>query len=343
MRGPRAPVGHRESGFALMIVLWVLAGLTVIAVVVASSARVSNQNVKLLRDRVRAEVAFIGTSARIKVVAATAIPSSLSLEGPKGRLLVDGRTGTTGEAGEQVAIQDGRGLIDLNRVNPERLHALLVYCGAEDAAATTLVDTLGDYVDSDQAKRLNGAEAPEYRAAGLVEPRNAKLLSREELWRIKGWSALRGTWLSRGCDDLVTVHGDGRFNRNTASPGLLQVAGFTADAATAMVEARREGFAAQTTPASVLGGDFSTAFGSSTAGTSMRVSHMMESFDGILVYDLQLTPTRSGGPWRVHEIRYRPRPATRAVATFAMPAPDFEQRSDQRPTTNAPFSTPAPN
>ncbi|MEO8280995.1 MAG: hypothetical protein ABI564_14950, partial [Ideonella sp.] len=210
--------------------------------------------------------------------------------------------------------------------------------------ATQLIDTLGDYVDRDNDKRLNGAEAFEYRTANLPEPRNASLLSREEIWRVKGWAELRNQWKALGCDDLVTVHSDGRFNLNTASATLLQIAGLTADAAAATVEARREGFELKEQPAiTIVGGDPFSRLGGGFAGSVLRVTHQLASVGWILVYDLELTPSRDGGPWRMHEIRYRPRPKTVAQALAELPAPDFELPADQRKAPNVLSNSPFAN
>ncbi len=339
-----APAKPASGGFALVIVLWVLAGLTVIAVVVASSARVSNESVKLLRERVQAEAAYVSTNARIKVVAATAVPQRLTTEGVKGRLLLDGRPTASSEPGELVLLQDARGLIDFNRNNPDQMRALLKQCAASDDQATALIDALGDYIDRDNDKRLNGAEAFEYRTADLPEPRNAALLSREEIWRVKGWAELRNSWKARGCDDRITVHSDGRFNMNTASVTLLQTAGLSADAAAAMVEARRDGFALKEQPVStVVGGDSFSLLGGGFAGSVLRVTHQLPEVAWILVYDLELTPSRDGGPWRMHEIRYRQRPKTVLRAVADLPPTDFELPSDQRNVPNALSNSPIAN
>ncbi len=347
MPAPSNPLHGRpqsSGGFALVIVLWVLAGLTVIAVVVASSARVSNESVKLLRDRVQAEAAYVSTNARIKIVAASGVPKRMAIESFRGRLLLDGRPTSSAEPGELVSMQDARGLINFNRNNPDQMRALLLRCGAKDGQATELIDALGDYIDRDNDKRLNGAEAFEYRTADLQEPRNAPLLSREEIWRVKGWADLRNQWGSSGCDDLVTVHSDGRFNLNTAPAAVLQSAGLTEDAASAMIEARREGFELIDLPAfTLVGGDPFSRLGGGFAGSVLRVTHRLAAVEWILVYDLELTPSRDGGPWRMHEIRYRPRPKTDAQALAVLPAPDFELPADQRTTPNVLPNSPFAN
>ncbi len=335
--------GTLQGGFALVIVLWVLAGLTVIAVVVASSARVSNESVKLLRDRVRAEAEFISTSSRIKVIAATGIPGRMSIVGAKGSLLTDGR-GTSVNAGESVALQDTRGLINFNRNKREQLGLLLSHCGANDSQTEELLDALSDYVDQDNVKHLNGAEAFDYRVAGLREPRNAPLLSREEVWRVKGWAALRDQWNALGCDEFVTVHNDGRFNSNTASGVMLQTAGMTEDAASALVTSRREGVELVTGQlTSGIQTDSFSGIGGGFVGTILRVTHRLSTVDWILVYDLELTPAREGGPWRTHEIRYRPRPQATVENLADLPASDFELSDSERDTPNALSNSPFAN
>ncbi len=334
---------HGQRGFALVIVLWVLAGLTVIAVVVASSARVSNESVKLLRDRVQAEVAFLSTSARVKVIAATGVPQRMSIDGLKGRLLLDGRN-TAVAPGESVSIQDERGLLNFNRHSRDHMQSLLQRCGAKEPQTAELLDALADYVDEDNNKLLNGAEAFDYRLANLPEPRNSPLLSREEVWRVKGWAERRDQWKAVGCDDFVTTHNDGRFNSNTASAAMLQVTGITEDAAAAMVQARREGFEMSATQASIsLKGDLFSGIGGGFSGSVLRITHQSASIDWILNYDLELTPTRDGGPWRMHEIRYRPRSGPPPDTLAELPPPDFELPESQRTTPNVLSNSPFAN
>lgn len=340
--GSACPPG-RVRGFALVIVLWVLAGLTVVAVVVASSAQVSNANVKALRERVQAEAAFLSTSARIRVIAATGQPQQSTINGVKGALVVDGRVTGVGP-GETVSMQDTRGLLNLNRPAEEQLAALLRRCGAADEAVAELIDALGDYTDRDGDKRLNGAEAFEYRREGLPEPRNAPLMTRDELWRVKGWQALRAAWTASGCDAYVTVHNDRRFNPNTAPEALLVSAGMTPDAARALVESRREGFevlANQAGPGVVTAGGFGAAGG--FAGQTLRVTHRQGGGDWGLVYELELTPTRDGGPWRLHESRIPRLTAAPGPALATLPAPDVELHDRQRAPTDASPTAPFSN
>jgi general secretion pathway protein K len=323
-------------------VLWVLAGLTVVAVSVASSARASAESVKLLRDRVRAEAAFLSTASRIEVLASTGTAGRTYYEGDRGRLFVDGRS-VAANPGEWVTVQDGRGLVNLNRPDPVRLRQLLQRCGVAEADAPKLVDTLADYVDEDSLKRVNGAEAFEYRGAGLAEPRNAQLLSREELWRVVGWPAIRSSWQQAGCDGHVTVRGDSFFNRNTAPLDVLMADGMSPETAKAFVASRRDGL--PSIDIQTIGGDPSNPFnfaGGGFAGTTMRVQHVMASVEWTLEYELELTPLRNGGPWRLHEIRSPTRKANIQQAGSALPPVNYRLSDSDRTLNDAasrlPFS-----
>ena len=331
-----------QRGFALVIVLWVLAGLTVVAVSVASSARTSAESVKLLRDRVRAESAFLSTSSRVTVLASTGLPGRTYFESERGRLFVDGRSIKVGPE-ETVSVQDARGLLNLNRGPPQRLQKLLQRCGASETEAPKLTDTLADYIDEDSLKRVNGAESFEYRGAQLAEPRNASLLSREELWRIVGWPAVRAAWQRAGCDDFVTVHGDSFFNRNTAPLDVLIADGLNEATAVSLVESRREGLPSVAIQTS--GGDASNPFsfvGGGFTGGTLRIQHAIASVEWNLEYELELTPTRNGGPWRLHEMRSPTRAKRTVPASTALPPVNYRLPERDRTLNDAasrlPFS-----
>lgn len=336
-----ARVVTRRGGFALVIVLWVLAGLTVVAVAVASSARASSEALRALRDRVHAESAFLSTSSRLKMLMVTGLTGSTSIDGERGRLYADGRASRVG-ADEWVTVQDVNGLLNLNRFDNDRMAGLLVQCGAEPSTVDALRDALTDYADTDQLKRVNGAEAFEYRAAGLREPRNADLLSREELWRVKGWEAIHPAWRAADCDRWVTVRNDGTFNLNTAPAALMRASGLSPEAVVAAVEARRDGInLSQTGFLSGVssGGGFAVG---GLVGRTLRVTHESAWVEWALAYELESTTTSDGGPWRMHEIRYPARAASApsAGASLPPPVPDTAERtrSPQDAATDPPFA-----
>jgi general secretion pathway protein K len=334
------------SGFALVIVLWVLAGLTVVAVAVASSARVSSESTRLLRDRIRAEAAFISTAARIQLIASTSVQTADRYQGLRGSLYLDGRTTQVG-TDESVVLQDGRGLVNLNRADGITLSRLLVFCGVPVEATASLTEALADYVDTDTEKRLNGAEAFDYRMANATvpPPRNAPLLSREEVWRVLGWASHRSGWEQSGCSDYVTVHGDSRYNQNTATLGALRASGMDAGLAQSYHRGRSRGepSSANSMAGPSTQGQFSLSMlGGGFVGNTMRVRHQMRRIEWALEYELELTPSRTGGPWRLHEVRYLTAlPDARPDGLASrFPAVDYRPTEQEVNQANAPSRLP---
>jgi hypothetical protein len=104
---------RRARGYALVIVLWVLAGLTVVAVSVASNVRSQALGISQLRARIEAERAFLSTASRIKVIGHQAQRLSAELHGARGKLHLDGRLTLVPNAPDQLVLQDAAGLIAL--------------------------------------------------------------------------------------------------------------------------------------------------------------------------------------------------------------------------------------
>lgn len=293
---------RHEGGFALALVLWVLAGLAVVAATVASQAYGNAQSVKLLRERVQSEAALLSATARTGYIAATALPGPLSLDSLSGRLLLDGRTLRLNQR-ERISLQDVRGLIHLGRATPQRLKALLMACGADTTQAAELSDALADYQDADDLKHLQGAEAFEYRARGLPPPRNAPLLSRAELQRVYGMAQIAETWRQRHCDEWVTTEGDGGFNRNTAPLEVLMMDGLDRTAAQALIGARGDGLPEQLGQAQAGPTNPFTWSSMARVGRVIRVRHRLEPIEWCSEFVLELTPSTGDRPWNISHAR----------------------------------------
>ena len=81
-----------------------------------------------------------------------------------------------------VSVQDETGLIDLNHADGPILSRLLQSAGLDDAAAETLTEKILDWRDDKPFKRINGAKAQDYSAAGLsYVPRNGPFQAVDEL------------------------------------------------------------------------------------------------------------------------------------------------------------------
>lgn len=97
---------------------------------------------------------------------------------------------------------------------------------ADETAADEIIDSITDWIDTDDEESEYGGEAPYYE--NLEEPykcKNGPIEDVKELLRIKGISSeiFYGENESRGLKDFVTAFdGDGKININTVDPVLLQ-------------------------------------------------------------------------------------------------------------------------
>lgn len=81
-----------------------------------------------------------------------------------------------------ISIQDELGRIDINHADGALLARVFQAAGLENQAASALVDKVLDWRDSTPLKRLNGANAQDYRAAGSTSlPRKGPFQSIDEL------------------------------------------------------------------------------------------------------------------------------------------------------------------
>jgi len=84
-----------------------------------------------------------------------------------------------------VIIQDQSGLLGLNIINSTLATNVIAELGFSGHEVRTFIDSLADWKDKDDLKRLNGAESDYYRQSQLIGPRNAYLQTLEEVINIK--------------------------------------------------------------------------------------------------------------------------------------------------------------
>lgn len=210
----------------------------------------------------------------------------------------------------ELRVQDQRGLYPLNAVQREPFAALLRLSGAEANATDGYTDVLLDYQDTDNLKRLNGAESAAYATLGLPPPRNDWLLSARELSRMPQWRD--HPELVAAIEPLVSTSRAGLFNPNTAPRRLLQVM---------LPQARPEQlelFETKRAAAPLTLGD--------TAGTGLLFNsdvHLFHASDQYrltvwapgmpraLQYNLHLLPGGVEAPWLIAEVHsvVRPKPS----------------------------------
>ncbi|HLX29264.1 MAG TPA: hypothetical protein VKV24_12345 [Casimicrobiaceae bacterium] len=125
-----------------------------------------------------------------------------------------------GDASIVATAVDETARIDINSAPDPLIKSLLMSVGGmDDASSTALVDAIGDWRDPDDLRRPNGAEAPEYQAAGLkYVPANAPFETVFEVSRVLGMTQA----VFQRIAPLITVYShQAGINPKTASRDVL--------------------------------------------------------------------------------------------------------------------------
>lgn len=252
-----------KAGFALPAVLVVIAMLALVFLAAVSALDTLSRQTLRAKQRVRFEQAALSLEARTIWFAATEPLSedAVMIGAPRAEsqtqlstrpgferrtvtpLNLDGRPYRAGDPREplSVSVQDAAGQLNLDQL-PEPAKARLVAAlGAPAAEQARLVDRWDDWLDPDQLKRQNGAEAPDYLSAGQAPPRDGSMVRTSEMLGVLGWTATipRERWLAMR--DALTVDPlSTAFNVNTApSQALAIMFGLSPAQVDAAVAARR--------------------------------------------------------------------------------------------------------
>jgi general secretion pathway protein K len=186
-----------EQGIALVLVLWVIALLTVMALGLTAAQRTESTLTANALDGARFRAAADAGIAyailnllapQTQDLNAAAAPAR-SVAGQPQEWLPDGspRPWTFAEVPLSIAVSNEASRIDLNHADAKTLTALLMVLDVPENEATALADRILDWRDPDDLVGLNGAEDPDYAAEGL--PYGAKdgpFSSVEELRQVLG-------------------------------------------------------------------------------------------------------------------------------------------------------------
>ncbi len=242
-RAQRDDQGERQRGIALILVLWLTVLLTVIAGSFAygmrTEALAARNTVSLAQARALADGAVNRTVYELMRPPLTTDVWS-----------ADGSVHAWDEEGARIAVSavDESGKIDINAAPDPLLKSLMQTAGGLDSdVANKLVDVIGDWKDADDFRRPNGAEAPDYQAAGLpYKPANAPFEAVAELQRVLGMTPALYLKLA----DSLTVHTRmAGVNPAYASRAvLLALPGATPEIVDAYLAQRRDALATKLPP-----------------------------------------------------------------------------------------------
>lgn len=175
---------HRrgQQGIALVMVLWLVVLLTIVAASFATHSRVETRMAGNLVEREKARLmAQTGLSRALMELMVTSNEQRWNFNGQVYEL--QSQQGTL-----RVAIRNASGLVDLNRAPRELLFNLFSVLSDNVDVRGQLVDVLEDWRDSDDLRRLNGAEDSDYTSAGYdYGTADRDLESVEELGYVMGF------------------------------------------------------------------------------------------------------------------------------------------------------------
>ncbi len=236
---------RRERGFALVAVMLVLTLLSVVVLELVFSMRLEASTGRAFTDGLLAEhLVDAAVQQAIREVLSQAPIQALDEPGrlvflraapgsplptlvpplPRERVPLG-----TGEYSYQLSDEDAR--LNVNTAPGERMDRLLRTLGVEKEARDIIVDSLQDWKDADELRRVNGAESDDYYLTLPVpyRARNAPLQDVAELRQIRGVSEdlYWGTAEHPGLVDLVTVFGRDSVNINTAAAPVLTALGLS--------------------------------------------------------------------------------------------------------------------
>lgn len=173
----------RQQGLALIVVIWLVAALSILVAGLTSLAKVDVRLTRLHLERAQMELlAESGVHLLMRDMQLARRAGDYSGRGPY--------TGAYafGEYHIRLSALPVTGLINLNRANEDLLIALFQYgLDVDYDTALGLAHKVLDWRSEDALKRLHGADADDYRAAGLTHsPRNARFLVIEDLLQVLG-------------------------------------------------------------------------------------------------------------------------------------------------------------
>ncbi len=228
---------RRQAGVALILVIWVVALITGIALSFARSQKVEGElsrNQRLIaQSRALAEAGI--ARAFYELQTPSFDPNRWQANGVALVWEVEGAT-------VNLRALDESARVDLNTANPNLLRGLFKNAGADEEEATRILEAIQDWRDPDDLKRPNGAEAEDYKAASKrMLPTNADFVSVSELQNVLGVTSE----LFQAIEPFLTVNSrqSGVSAALAAREVLLAIPNVTAENVDLYLATRREVYA----------------------------------------------------------------------------------------------------
>jgi len=291
-----------QRGFVLVLTLLVLVmvalGAAYFAERVARSVELAQQS----NQNTRAMINMASTRAELLYRVATTSVTEYGLGRGNAVMYLDNRA-YRGLGDTLLRVQDDRGLLNLNAVEPERLQRLLGQLGIAADQRAHLIDTLRDYTDEGDLHRLNGAEKEDYLARGLPPPPNRNLTTPWEAQGIIGWRDAPQLWQNARLVELTSTSFATGVNPNTAPAEILAtLPGVTADVAQRIIAQRQLQPIGNLRQLGDISGLPTPPFEEIIAilpSNAMRITQSAQGLAWSVQYHVTLTPRGDVTPWQV--------------------------------------------
>ncbi|MBK8453187.1 MAG: general secretion pathway protein GspK [Thiofilum sp.] len=177
----KLPKISQQQGVAMMIVLWMIVILMLMAGSLVFSSRTQMQMMDYARFSVKGRA--LAEAAAHFAVMQLFVPADERL------IKIGGGTAQWEYEGAKIDIRmiGENGLVDLNRADRSLLSEVAKKAGVSDKDIEALLDVIEDFRDSDDLKRINGAEDPDYERENIeAGAKDAPFERVEELQQVLG-------------------------------------------------------------------------------------------------------------------------------------------------------------
>ncbi len=227
----RRDVLEQEHGFALMAVVWIITLLSVVVLSFAAMAKIDTYATMGFKESM--EERYLAEAGMQKAIVELMHARIFKTQNPAdtAATIRTDRTAYTGNLGPgsyTFRVTDESGKIDINALTDKTgivLNNLLLNFGSSEEEANTIVDSILDWKDTDDAHRLYGAENSYYMSLPIpYRAKNADFDTLEELILVKGMTrdVLYGNEKRKGIIHFVTAHsGAATINMNAAPKDVL--------------------------------------------------------------------------------------------------------------------------
>jgi len=227
-RGPRC-----RSGFALLAVLWTLAGAGALTMLMLLTARDSLDSARNRTSLVRATWRAEGCAERARAVVDDALAHGQDV-GAIWRSLDSVVASTMPSDDCRVSLAPSGTTLDVNAIDGDALGRFVRALGASEREADSLAAALADWRDPDDTPRPAGAERSDYARLARVTPRNGDLASPKELLLVRGFDRVPGI------DSLVSIGAGRVWLARAPLPVIAALPGLGRAAAQVIVSQRSE-------------------------------------------------------------------------------------------------------